>query len=81
MNKDRFSEIFGCKAFGSSRAEKARGCFSSNMVSNIVLFLNCSFSSGMFQLPTIDNRLLSPIYELKKPFNLWFARRTFKAEE
>ena len=36
VNKSGFSEIFHCKEFASSRAEKARGCFGSNMVSKIV---------------------------------------------
>ena len=30
--------------FAGSRSGKARGCLSFNMVSKIVLFLNCSFS-------------------------------------
>ena len=43
MNKNGFSEIFHCKEVAGSRAQKARGCFSSNMVGKIVLSLNCSF--------------------------------------
>ena len=40
MNKNVTSNIFRCKEFAGSRAEKARGCFRSNLVSKIE---SCSF--------------------------------------
>ena len=53
MNKNGFSEIFRCKEFASSRAEKARGC--SNKVSKIAKYVQLnklgylSFAMRTFQ--------------------------------
>ena len=57
MNKNGFSAIFRCKEFAGSRAKKARGWFGSNMVSKFVLFFNCSFILGIFQLSTVNQQI------------------------
>ena len=80
MNKNRFSEIFRCKEFAGSRAEKAHGCVSSSLVSKIVLYLNCSFGLRMFQLSTVEQQIVLLIYQLKNLAHLSFATRIFKAE-
>ena len=76
-----FSQIFGCKPFAGSRAEKARGCFSSYLVSKKVLFLNGSFSLGVFQLSTVEQQIIFANISAQETFSLSFATRTFEAEE
>ena len=78
--KMHFQRCFVARSLLDGRTGKACGCFSSNMVSKIVESLNCSFLLGMFNL--LNNKLSSPIYQLKKLVCCchMYETKTFKVE-
>ena len=59
MDKNGFLEKFRCKERAESRTEKARGGFSSNKVSKLVIFLNWSYILGDVPVVHCENNNIS----------------------